>query len=136
MNILVIDGMGGGVGKAIIERIRASREEHVITAVGTNAIATSVMLSAGAGHGATGENAIIYNCTQAEYIIGSFGIILANSMLGEITPRMAEAISISNAKKILIPTTKCNVLVVGTADLPLAKYIDEIPTILRKLCQD
>ncbi|MDR3259404.1 MAG: DUF3842 family protein [Fusobacteriaceae bacterium] len=135
MNILVIDGMGGGVGKAIIERIRANREDYTITAVGTNAVATSVMLSSGANHGATGENAIIYNCAHAEYIIGPFGIILANSMLGEITPRMAEAISISTAKKILIPNTKCNVLVVGAADLPLAKYIDEIPTILRRLSQ-
>jgi hypothetical protein len=133
MNLLIIDGMGGGVGKAIIERLRTIREQCIITAIGTNATATSGMLSAGAHQAATGENAIIYNCTQTDCVIGPLGLILTNSMLGEISPRIAEAVSSCSAKKILIPTTKCDVIICGTTDLPLAKYIDEIPSILRKL---
>ncbi|MDR1831801.1 MAG: DUF3842 family protein [Fusobacteriaceae bacterium] len=133
MNILVIDGMGGGVGKAIIERLRAAKEDWIITAVGTNTAATSAMLTAGAHQAATGENAVIYNCARADCIIGPMGILLANAMLGEISPGIANAVSASQAKKILVPTTRCNAVVVGTADLPLAKYLDEIPAILRKL---
>ena len=135
MNILVIDGMGGGVGRAVIERIRAASAEHVITAIGTNAIATASMHKAGANMAATGENAIIHNCNSggADCIIGTIGIIFANAMLGEISPRIAEAVSSSKAVKILIPTAKCNVMLVGLADRPLAQYIDEIPSMLERV---
>ena len=133
MKILVIDGMGGGIGKAIVERLGREKREHTILAIGTNAIATSAMHKAGADMAATGENAILSNCGKVDVIIGSIGIVLANSMLGEIRPPMAQAISSSEAEKILLPTSKCNVHITGLRDLPTAQYIDEIPEILSKL---
>ena len=126
MNILVIDGMGGGIGKSIIEQIRKEFNNIEIIAVGTNSIATSVMLKAGANHGATGENAVVYNCTKADVIIGVTGIIFAHAMYGEISPRMAEAVSSSPAHKILIPIDKCNVTVLGVTKKPMQAYISEI----------
>lgn len=126
MNILVIDGMGGGIGKAIIEHIKSGRDDVKITAVGTNSAATAAMLKAGADYGATGENAVIYNCSKADFIIGVTGIVFANSMHGEISPKMAEAVSSSPAHKILLPTDKCNVTVLGVADRPIHAYINEI----------
>ena len=151
MKILVIDGMGGGIGKAVVEilcgKIISSedflekgisaedknREKPVIIAAGTNAIATSAMIKAGAEHGATGENAIIYNSESADIIIGSMGIVIANSMLGEISPKMAMAISSSKAEKILIPTSKCSIHVAGLTDLPTAQYMEEIPGLVKKI---
>ena len=127
MNILVIDGMGGGIGKSIIEYIKKELPDTQITAVGTNSIATSAMLKAGANYGATGENAVVYNCTKADFIIGVTGIILSNAMCGEISPAMAAAVSSSSAHKILLPIDKCNVTVLGVADKPLQSYINEIP---------
>ena len=126
MNILVIDGMGGGIGKVIIEQIKTTVDGAVITAVGTNSIATSVMLKAGAHNAATGENAVIYNAAKADYIIGVIGIIAANSMFGEVSPKMAAAVSSSPAHKILIPIDKCNITVVGVAPVPVQMYISEI----------
>ena len=126
MNILVIDGMGGGIGKAVIEHIRAELNDAEIMAVGTNSIATSAMIKAGANHGATGENAVVYNCLKADFIIGVTGIILANAMHGEISPRMAEAVSSSPAHKILLPIDKCNVTVLGVTDKPIQSYISDI----------
>ena len=126
MNILVIDGMGGGLGKSIIENIKDKLIDTEITAVGTNSIATSAMLKAGANNGATGENAVIYNSAGADFIIGAIGIIFANSMHGEISPKMAEAVSSSHAHKILLPTDKCNVTVLGVANKPIQSHISEI----------
>jgi hypothetical protein len=126
MNILVIDGMGGGIGKAIIGHLKSELNNVEITAVGTNSLATSAMLRAGADYGATGENAIVYNCTKADYIIGVIGIVIANSMHGEISPGMAEAVLSSPAHKILIPIDKCNVTVLGVAEKPIQAYIGEI----------
>jgi len=126
MNILVIDGMGGGIGKAIIEQIKSELDNAVITAVGTNSIATTTMLKAGAHNVATGENAVIFNVAKADYIIGVMGIIVANSMHGEISPKMAGAISASTAHKVLIPTDKCNVTVVGVNSAPIQTYVGEI----------
>ena len=136
MKILIIDGMGGGIGKSVVERLRQEKEKYSILAIGTNAIATSVMLKAGADQSATGENAIIYNCKKVDVIIGTIGIVLANSMLGEISPAIAEAVSVSEAVKILIPTSKCNSFIAGIKDQPTAQYIDEIPGILKKLEAD
>ncbi|MCL1909169.1 MAG: DUF3842 family protein [Holophagaceae bacterium] len=124
--ILVIDGMGGGIGKAVIEHLKGRLKDIKITAVGTNSIATAAMLKAGADVSATGENAVIYNCTRADYIIGTLGIVFANSMHGEISPRMAAAVSSSAACKILIPMDKCNATVLGVADRPVQEYINEI----------
>jgi hypothetical protein len=126
MNVLVIDGMGGGIGKAIIEHIKSELNSIEITAVGTNSIATSAMLKAGANYGATGENAVVFNCAKADFIIGVTGIIFANAMHGEISPKMAEAVSSSPAHKILLPIDKCNVSVLGVADKPVQSYISEI----------
>ena len=126
MNILVVDGMGGGIGKSIIEHIKGQIAGAEITAVGTNSIATSAMLKAGANYGATGENAIVYNCAKASFIIGAIGIIFANSLHGEISPRMAEAVSSSPAHKILLPIDKCNVTVLGVADKPIQAYVNDI----------
>jgi len=130
MNILVIDGMGGGIGRAIIEHIRSEHSGVEITAVGTNSLATSAMLKAGADYGATGENAVVFNCTKADYIIGVVGIMVANSMHGEISPKMAEAISSSSAHKVLIPMDKCGVTVIGMTEKPIQAHISEINNIL------
>lgn len=126
MNILIIDGMGGGIGKLIIEQLRKDLPDAGIMAVGTNSIATSAMLKAGAAHGATGENAIVYNCARADYIIGAMGIMLANSLHGEISPRMAEAVSSSPAHKILVPIDECNVTVLGVVKKSMQAYVGEI----------
>ena len=132
MNIVIIDGMGGGIGKAIIEQIKSEISECTITAVGTNSLATSAMLKAGADYGASGENAVIYNCQKADYIIGVIGIMAANSMYGEISPQMAAAVSSSAAHKILIPYDKCNVTVLGLDEKPIKTYIGEINKIIKK----
>lgn len=132
VNILVIDGMGGGMGKSIIEHIKNEVNDAKITAVGTNSIATSAMLKAGADFGATGENAVIYNSPKADFIIGVTGIVFANSMCGEVSPKMAQAVSSSPAHKILIPVDKCNVTVLGVAEKPVQAYIGDIAKQIRK----
>lgn len=126
MKILVIDGMGGGIGKSIIEHIKNELAGAEVMAVGTNSIATSAMLKAGADNGATGENAVIYNCPKADYIIGVMGIAMANAMHGEISPEMAAAVSSSPAHKILIPMDKCDVTVMGVVQKPVQAYINDI----------
>ena len=132
MNILVVDGMGGGLGKAIIEKIKDICKDNAILAVGTNSHATSIMLKAGAVFGATGENAIIYNCKKADIIIGAIGILLADSMLGEISPQIAIAVSSSPAEKIIISVPQCNVTIAGLPDASLSQYLDELPFLLKK----
>jgi hypothetical protein len=125
LKIAVIDGQGGGMGKAIVEKLRAAFGNDMdILALGTNALATSLMLKAGANEGASGENAIIYNVPKVDYIMGSIGIISANSMLGELTPNMARAIGESPARKILIPLNRCNIYVAGVKREPLPICID------------
>ncbi len=131
MLILVVDGMGGGVGKAVIDVIKAENRDCKIIAVGTNSAATSAMLKAGADVGATGENAVVYNSKKVDYIIGAMGIILSNSMNGEISPKMAQAISESEAHKILLPVSKCSATVVGVLEKPLQQYLQEIPAKLK-----
>jgi len=124
--------MGGGIGKSIIEYIKGEFSRAEITAVGTNSAATSAMLKAGAHYGATGENAVAHNCAKADYIIGVMGIVIANSMHGEISPKMAEAISSSSAHKILIPVDKCNVTVLGVVERPIREIIKSIGESLNK----
>ncbi|MCL2526907.1 MAG: DUF3842 family protein [Defluviitaleaceae bacterium] len=126
MQILVIDGMGGGLGKLIIEKIKAELPLVEITAVGTNTVATTVMLKAGADHGATGENAVVHNSGRVDFIIGGVGIAFANSMHGEVSPKMAKAVSKSPAHKILIPIEKCNVTVMGVQTAPVHVYVEEV----------
>ena len=129
MKAIVVDGQGGGMGKAIAAQLRKCFPALRIVAVGTNSIATSVMMKAGADVGATGENAVIYQCTRAEkedYILGAQGICLANAMLGEISPAMAAAVADSRAQKLLLPITSCGVHVLGVAEKPLAEYLAEM----------
>ncbi len=126
MRIAVIDGQGGGMGRTIVEKLKSKYADAIdIIALGTNALATATMLKAGADEGATGENAIVYNSSKADIIVGPIGIIAANSMLGELTPAMASAIAESPARKVLIPMNKCNIQVIGVAEAPLLQYIDE-----------
>lgn len=133
MQVVVIDGQGGRMGQLFIERARAAGSECELIAIGTNAIATSAMLKAGAKIGATGENPVIVACRSADIIVGPIGILSADSMMGEITPAMAVAIGQSNAKKLLLPVNHCNNIVVGTQALTLAKLVDEAVELLHSL---
>ncbi len=123
MNILVMDGQGGGIGRALVEGLRQALPEADITCVGTNAAATAAMLRAGASQAATGENAAVYNMKYADVVLGPIGILLANGLLGEVTPRMAAAIGECDALKILIPVHKCRVEIAGLADYPVGQFI-------------
>jgi hypothetical protein len=134
MKILVIDGMGGGIGKLLIERLREARTNVEITAVGTNSVATAAMLKAGADNGATGENAVIYNSGQVEFIVGVVGIAFANSMHGEVSPAMAQAVSQSEAHKILIPMERSNVTLIGVSTAPILSYINEVVEKFSAIC--
>lgn len=125
--ICVIDGQGGGIGSAIIKRLKDSFEETIeIIALGTNAVATSQMLRARANRGATGENAIARTVKSVDVIVGPIGIIAAHAMMGEVTPRIAEAIAGSPAKKFLIPLSQENIEVVGLSQRPLPKLVQEL----------
>jgi hypothetical protein len=134
--ILVIDAQGGGIGKQIISEIVKRNINVNIVAVGTNATATSQMLKAGATHGATGENPIVVGCRDVDYIIGPMGIVIADSMYGEITPKMAVAIGQSRAKKILIPITNCGNYIVGINEQSMRDYIDEAVTFIQSQCSE
>lgn len=126
MRIAVIDGQGGGIGKAVVEKLKKAFGEKIeIVALGTNSLATSMMLKAGANEGATGENAIVYNCGRVDIIIGSVSIICSNAFLGELTPAMAEAVSKSRTRKILIPLNKYEIYICGNVNKPLPHYIDD-----------
>jgi len=134
MIIAVIDGQGGGIGKEIIERIKSRLGERIeILALGTNSIATSSMLKAGASYGATGENPVVYNSTRVDLIVGPIAIILANGLRGEISPKMAEAIASSPARKILIPSNRCNVEVVASNYDSLSVQVETLVDRVEKL---
>lgn len=123
MKIVVIDGQGGKMGQMLVELLKQELPNYELIAIGTNSIATSAMLRAGADFGATGENPVIFNCTDADIIIGPLGIVVANSFFGEITPKMALAVGESRAQKFLIPINKCNNRVIGTQELPFGEYV-------------
>lgn len=126
VTIAVIDGQGAGVGKALVERLRLVYEKRVyVLALGTNSLATSLMLKAGADVGATGENAIVVNAGKVDVIMGALGVLAADSMLGEITAAMANAIGRSEARKILLPINRCNLSVVGLKNLQFTEFIEE-----------
>lgn len=126
MNILVIDAQGGGIGRQLVTAIKVNWPDAVITAVGTNSAATSAMLKAGADHAATGENATVVNSRKADVIIGPIGIVIADALFGEITPRMAAAVAQSDAKRLLIPVNHCDNIVVGVSDLNLSRLIQAV----------
>jgi hypothetical protein len=123
MKVVVIDGQGGKMGAAVISELVGKLPSAEIIAVGTNSIATSAMLSAKPTAAATGENAVIVNCRDADFIIGPIGIVVADSLHGEISPAMSAAVGQSRAKKILIPVSRCNTYVVGVAEYSLSDYI-------------
>ena len=125
--ICVIDGQGGGIGSAVIKKLKDVLGEAVeIIALGTNAIATAQMLKAKANRGASGENAIVQTAGKVDIIIGPVGIIVANAMLGEVTPKMAEAVANSPAKKLLIPLTQENIEIIGLPPSPLPHLIETL----------
>ena len=133
MNILVIDAQGGGIGKQIVGALKKRYPEQHITAVGTNSLATSAMLKAGADAAATGENSVIVCSRRADVIIGPVGIVIADALLGEITAAMAAAVGQSQAKRILVPVNHCDNYIVGVTDLSMAKLIDGVVTEVGKL---
>ncbi|MEA3333701.1 MAG: DUF3842 family protein [Pseudomonadota bacterium] len=138
MRIAVIDGQGGGIGSAIIRRLKDEYGEKIeIWALGSNAIATAAMMKARANRGATGENAIIRSVARAEIVIGTISVVMAHAMMGELTPAMAEAIAAGPAKKLLIPLTQENLTVVGVQKDHLPVLIDNlIPLINEEMATD
>lgn len=123
MNIVVIDGQGGRLGAGLVAAIKERYPQAQLTAIGTNAIATAAMLKAGAARGATGENPVIVACRTADVILGPIGILVADALLGEVTPAMAAAIGASTAKKVLIPMNRCGIRVMGVQELTMNEYI-------------
>ena len=124
-NILVIDGQGGMLGKQMVEAVRKLIPDAEITAVGTNTMATAAMLKAGADRGATGENSVIVCSKTADIIVGPVGIVIADSLLGEITADMAAAVGRSQAYKILLPVNKCNNIIIGVKGKSTSELIGE-----------
>ena len=132
MDIVIIDGQGGGFGRALIEALRAGGVTQEIVAVGTNALATSAMLKAGADAGATGENAVAVCCRRADLIVGPIGIVIADALLGEITPKMAVSVGQSRARRILIPVNHCDNRIAGVTDLPMGRILDGVLEEIRR----
>jgi hypothetical protein len=134
MRVLIIDAQGGGLGRQLVQALKQKHEDLEIVAVGTNSIATSNMIKAGADVGATGENAVVVNCQTSDIIVGPIGILLVNSLYGEISARMAEAVSLSKAKRVLIPFFHDDNIIVGINDYSIKKLInqavDEVSKIL------
>ena len=133
MKIVVIDSQGGGIGRQVVSSIKAEFPDQAVTAIGTNAQATSAMLKAGADQGATGENPVIVACRDADVIIGPIGIVIADSMIGEVSPSMALAVCQSRAKRILIPVNHCDNIVVGVSDLSIGRLIHEVVDRIRAM---
>ena len=125
MNILVIDGQGGQLGGQIIKSLKSNFDNIDIIAVGTNATATATMLKAGASQAATGENPVVVASRKADIIIGPIGIVIADAMLGEITPKMAVAVGQADAMRILLPINKCDNLVAGISDATMTAIIED-----------
>ena len=123
MRILVVDGQGGNIGKTLVKMLCERLDGAEITAVGTNSIATSNMIKAGAVSAATGENAVIVAARRADVIVGPVGIVIADALLGEVTPDMAKAIGQSDAVRVLIPVNKCDTVVAGVRDVQLSSLI-------------
>jgi len=133
MNILVIDGQGGGIGKQVISSLKAAYPDCKLTAVGTNSAATTAMLKAGADEAATGENAVIVNCRTADVIVGPIGIVITDSLLGEITPAIANAVAQSRATRILIPLNRCKTLIAGVNNLSTGFLVQSVLDELSRL---
>ena len=133
MQILVVDAQGGGIGKQLVSMLKQRVEGAVVTAVGTNSLATSAMLRAGADSAATSENAVIVCARKADVIVGPVGIVIADALLGEITPAMAAAIGQSRAKRVLIPINHCDNLIAGVPDLSVSHLIQSAIDLIRAM---
>lgn len=133
MNLLVIDAQGGGFGKQLVAAVKRELPEVEITAVGTNSVATGAMLKAGADHGVTGENPVIVGVRKADVIADPIGIVIADSLYGEITPNMALAVAQSSAKRILIPFNHCDNIIAGVSDLSVGKLIQSAVEEIKKV---
>ena len=137
IRIGVIDGTGGGLGRAIVEAVNTlPAERFSLYALGTNAQATRVMRAAGAADGATGENAICYMAGKMDIIIGPMAILVCNAMMGEITPAMAAAVSSSDAQKLLLPLARCGIRVVGAENVAIKELLARLPADLKAMMDD
>ena len=123
MNILVIDAQGGGIGRQLVAELLRRMPSAEITAVGTNSAATAAMLKAGAHHAATGENAVVVGCRRADVIVGPIGIVIADSLWGEVTPKMAVAVGQSSAQRVLIPINHCDNRIAGLQDVTVGQLV-------------
>mgnify|MGYP003589989665 FL=1 len=132
--VLVIDGQGGGLGRQLVSALAAACPEAELTAVGTNSLAANAMLKAGASRAATGENAVVVNCRHADVIVGPIGIVIADALLGEITPAMAAAVCQSGARRVLVPINHCENYVVGVPDQPVSQLVAAAAQKVQELC--
>lgn len=136
LKIAVVDAQGGGLGRVLVERIKQRLPQAEVIGLGANVIATNTMLKAGADKAATGENAIVFNIRTVDAIVGGIGIIAANGMMGEITPKVAEAVSSSEALKVLIPVGKCHIVIPGSDNFTVNELIDKAIWHLTQLLPD
>ena len=134
VNVLVIDGQGGGLGRQLVAVLSAQCPEAQLTAVGTNSLAANAMLKAGAQRAATGENAVVVNCRRADIIVGPIGIVIADALLGEITSAMATAVCQSSATRVLIPVNHCENYIVGVPDQPISSLVAAAVQKVKALC--
>jgi len=132
LNILVIDGQGGKIGQQLVKAVKDHLPEAELLAIGTNSIATSNMIKAGAENAATGENAVIAGCRYADIIVGPIGIVIADSLFGEVSPAMASAVGQSRAEKILIPVNKCRHTIVGVTETSITVLIRQAIEAVKK----
>jgi len=133
MNILVIDGQGGGIGRQMVEGIKKTFPEMTIRAVGANCLATQAMIKAGADCAATGENAVVVGCRSADIIVGPVGIVIADSLWGEITPKMALAVAQSSAVRILIPMNLCDNYIAGSGKNTMSQLLEDCLARIRQV---
>ena len=123
MKIVIVDGQGGRLGQLLVGAVKKRLPQAQVYALGTNTAATTAMLKAGADFGATGENPVVRNVMDADGVLGPVGVVVANAILGEVTPAMAEAVGSCRAKKFLVPMNSCGVVVAGVEELPLPAYV-------------
>ena len=132
--VAVVDGQGGGMGRGLVEAVKKKWPSLHVRALGTNSLATAAMLRAGADDGATGENAVVVNCRSADIIVGPIGIVVADALLGEITPAMATAVCQSHAMRVLIPVNHCENYIVGVPEQPISDLVAAAVQKVKALC--
>ena len=133
MTVLIVDGQGGRLGKQLVKEVRERFPQVPLMVVGTNSMATESMLKAGADRAATGENAVVVACRKADVIIGPVGIVIADALLGEVTPAMAKAVGQSDAVRILLPSDKCDTYIAGVGNIGMSALVEDTMKQLEKL---